>query len=163
MSREISIAVRKKQCYDRKKCENTEYRVRKEGTEEKFERAVIQLARPRWKVREKASTIHPESGCTKMLKFISTPSAGCSFPSSPAPQLPLLPTKSTRGVVVLPPDLQHPGTQNSRTGCPFWVGRMASSSFQKDRSIILFAALSAHQRPAWSRLARAARLIRRCR
>jgi hypothetical protein len=85
VSREISIAVRKKQCYDRKKCENTEYRVRKEGTEEKFERAVVQLARPRWKVREKASTIHPESGCIKMLKFISTPSAGCSFPSSPAP------------------------------------------------------------------------------
>jgi hypothetical protein len=62
-----------------------------------------------------------------MLNFISIPSAGCSSPSSPSSlKLPLLPTKSTRGGIVLPPDLQHPGTQNPRTGCPFWVGRMPS-------------------------------------
>jgi hypothetical protein len=44
---------KKKQCYDGKKCEYREYRVREEGTEETFERAVVQLARPRWKIREK--------------------------------------------------------------------------------------------------------------
>jgi hypothetical protein len=88
VSREISIAVRKKQCYDRKKCENTEYRVRKEGTEEKFERAVVQLARLRWKVREKASTIHPSQAAPKCL-ILSPPLLQAA--TSPAPQLPSSP------------------------------------------------------------------------
>ena len=53
MPREIRIAVRKSQCYDRKTCEYREYPVREEGTEETYERDVVQLARPRWKVMEK--------------------------------------------------------------------------------------------------------------